>query len=106
MRPLLLLLAAVFTLSAQSPDPYAIVRRAVELDLETPQFPSDFAFDKRIGARIAFENAAGLPAIYNAAIAAQDARDMFVKRRRRVRILSKHLNGFGRNSSSFSQSRL
>ncbi|MFM2124391.1 MAG: hypothetical protein RL328_842, partial [Acidobacteriota bacterium] len=45
------LLLALASLSAQTPpapDPYALVRRAVELDLQTPQFPSDYAFEKRV----------------------------------------------------------
>lgn len=46
MRLPILLVAAVTSLFAQ--DPYAIVRRAVELDAQAPQFPSDYAFDKRV----------------------------------------------------------
>lgn len=45
MRPLLLLLVSAIAASAQ--DPYALVRRAVELDLATPQFPSNFVYEQR-----------------------------------------------------------
>ncbi len=55
MRLLVLLAVALTSLWAQ--DPYAIVRRAVELDAQAPQFPSDFAFDKRVATTSLDKNA-------------------------------------------------
>lgn len=45
MRTLLLMALAG---AALAQDPYALVRHAVELELAGPQFPADFAFDKRV----------------------------------------------------------